>query len=1229
AHEQDMVIIANDPVYRNALYGSTAMNVGKVYPRHVNRNSSLCEPEQLACYPSGVASIRRQHTTSESGEYPTAHTLDEPGPSSDDSTDTAEDVPEELELLHLPNSDVPMTAENTIFPYLFPHGTGHFIPPPGRQSFVGEFGQYLKNRLSCLFSPFTLVQEYILMMYQILIVMQYTTSQRKFTLTDAYKRRRITHPNESEEKCIRHLIKYKVPGTIDFSPQWWRIKVNQINALTKESGMPDYFLTLTVDNITELKWDEYKQMDDILAELNNLREDRGAYKLKMNNCQAEAAVLFHHRVTNFMNYFILGGMKRLGEITKYTCRYEMQGRQAVHAHILLWSTPESVARYSNQIQRDILLDEGPDGTLQRPDPATNPGKYKLHQIICRKQIHNCNGKCLRRGGCKLHFPHGIHLGDIELDELNNSYDYYCPNYESRNVVEYDPLLLMSWNGHMNLKRVTHSQLSFYVCKYTMKSEPTGKLEVNGEVERQLNMARIDPAVVKVVNAATQSQPVSHVEASLQCLGIPVADMRMKHDGRWIKCPFLYIRTEPQEIRRTMLSCSNGVITPHMDYYENRPDLPEMEHITYPEYFRTYRVLKKRLQGEDLYVGQDKKNRFVYRHKCPQIVHFTNHPPTSLPEGFFYNLLLSTVSFRMEGTLLTEGSYFKKCQALGMVDSDEDLERDVSLKLTQHLQQYYRDYNITKYCILTDVAKLREYYKTGANVKDRDDRTTAFQTDQFPESHLALQCPVPLNEDQQNVFDALCRSNFTGLHVINGGPGTGKTFLINKIIQYCTQELKQRVLVTASTGAAARNLPDGSTLHSALSIGPGYKRSILHSTIRTESKQYAICQSSKVLIIDEAFMLTGNFLQTALAKYASVDPHASRVEDVFTTKAVILVGDPNQLPPICHCKSVRSSSAEDGDHHKSDNQSSIQDLAASVCTSCLTERCHYFQYATQHTMHISERQRQDPEFAEFLQNMLHAPPTQADIERVLGHCVLRPDRDGTLGQDEYDTACNETWIQFMSQPGAISLHAHLKKVAYFNTAALHAQFPRYDIIPVDMVSNYEDIARVDDKAARQKKEWCFSEKFHSLQKIAIGCSVVCTQNFGSLANPVFNGDRGIVTSITRKRDSPSIQTIHVLFHGHDVPVGITRKQEEIKFDGHQFVRKTFPLMLAKAMTIHRCQGASITGTTLMDFRDLFAPGMGYVMLSRKTSREGLKLTALPTPRQLTIVKHLLSDRHGPA
>lgn len=777
---------------------------------------------------------------------------------------------------------------------------------------------------------------------------------------------------------------------------------------------------------------------------------------------------------------------------------------------------------------------------------------------------------------------------------------------------------------MCLKRVTHSELSFYVCKYTLKSEPTGQLVVNGDVEKQLNMARIDPAVVKVVNAATQSQPVSHVEASLQCLGIPVADIRMKFDGQWIKCPFLYIRTEPQEVRRTMLSSSNGIITPHMDYYENRPDLPEMENITYPEYFRRYRVLKKQLQGKDLYVGRDKKNRFVYRHKCPQIVHFTNHPPTSLPEGFFYNLLLSSVPFRMEGTLLNEGSYFKKCQALGLVDSDDDLEGGVSLKLIGHLQQYYRDYNITKYCILADVAKLREYYKTGANVRDRDDRTKAFQTDQFPESHLTLQCPLPLNGDQQHVFDALCRSNFTGLHVINGGPGTGKTFLINKIIQHCTQVLKQRVLVTASTGAAARNLPGGSTLHSALSIGPGYRRSIVHSTIRTESKQYALCQSSKVLIIDEAFMLTGNFLQTALTKYASVDPNASRVEDVFRTKAVILVGDPNQLPPICHCKSGGASTSEEED---SEDQATVADLAGSICTNCLTEKCHYFQYATQHTLQISERQRRDPEFAEFLQNMLHGPPTQAEIERVLGDCVLRPDRDCTMDQAQYDKACNTMWIEFMSQPGAISLHAHLKKVAYFNTSALQVQFPRYDIIPVDMISNYDDIAKLNNTAARQKKAWCFSEKFHSLQKIAIGCSVVCTQNLASLSIPVFNGDRGIVTSITRKRDSPSIQTIHVLFDGHDTPVGITRKQEEIKYDGHQFVRKTFPLMLAKAMTIHRCQGSSMTGPTLMDFRDLFAPGMGYVMLSRKTSRQGLALTALPTPEQLTIVKHLLPNPEG--
>jgi len=62
--------------------------------------------------------------------------------------------------------------------------------------------------------------------------------------------------------------------------------------------------------------------------------------------------------------------------------------------------------------------------------------------------------------------------------------------------------------------------------------------------------------------------------------------------------------------------------------------------------------------------------------------------------------------------------------------------------------------------------------------------------------------------------------------------------------------------------------------------------------------------------------------------------------------------------------------------------------------------------------------------------------------------------------------------------------------------------------------------------------------------------------------------------------------------------------EAHFQGHTFVQHMFPLILAYAMTAHRCQGATLTGTTILHVKDTFAPAILYVMLSRATSRDKL-------------------------
>ena len=52
------------------------------------------------------------------------------------------------------------------------------------------------------------------------------------------------------------------------------------------------------------------------------------------------------------------------------------------------------------------------------------------------------------------------------------------------------------------------------------------------------------------------------------------------------------------------------------------------------------------------------------------------------------------------------------------------------------------------------------------------------------------------------------------------------------------------------------------------------------------------------------------------------------------------------------------------------------------------------------------------------------------------------------------------------------------------------------------------------------------------------------------------------------------------------------------------RKQFPLILAYAVTIHKCQGLSLNNAIIDLSNKVFSPGLAYVALSRVRSLEGL-------------------------
>uniref|UniRef100_A0A1X7T6R9 ATP-dependent DNA helicase n=1 Tax=Amphimedon queenslandica TaxID=400682 RepID=A0A1X7T6R9_AMPQE len=121
----------------------------------------------------------------------------------------------------------------------------------------------------------------------------------------------------------------------------------------------------------------------------------------------------------------------------------------------------------------------------------------------------------------------------------------------------------------------------------------------------------------------------------------------------------------------------------------------------------------------------------------------------------------------------------------------------------------------------------------------------------------------------------------------------------------------------------------------------------------------------------------------------------------------------------------------------------------------------------------------------------------------------------------------------------------------------------------------------------------------------------------------NGALGTVQSISETR-------ITVKFDRITDPCEIEKVKRKFMVMKNVFVyRSQFPLILAFAVTIHKCQGLSLDNAIIDLSENVFSAGMAYVALSRVRTLSGVHLTCF-NPKSLMVsscsTKEINSRKH---
>ena len=434
----------------------------------------------------------------------------------------------------------------------------------------------------------------------------------------------------------------------------------------------------------------------------------------------------------------------------------------------------------------------------------------------------------------------------------------------------------------------------------------------------------------------------------------------------------------------------------------------------------------------------------------------------------------------------------------------------------------------------------------------------------------------------------CGQKLDGYRVfLSGCGGTGKSHvvrLIQRDMAYLLQHVLRPepdqpiVLVTAPTGSAAYNI-GGSTVHSALCINDRTRGSVSYER---KCMMQVKLEHLMLLVTDEVSMIGFDFFQRMNEVVTSVK---GLTGGDWGNICVLTVGDLFQLPPVA------SAPVYSMPHRVN----SLNDLAPNG-----------WEQFKLHELTEVMRQR-DIEFVSALNKIrVQQPDISSSEELMLMSRELTIPRD----DDRYPHTAMHVYAQNMYCDEWNEYMLHRLHGPMFSNVAIDSK--------KDTSTNLANIMFSDKPRD--------TGNLRQILRLKIGARVMLTTNV-DVSDGLTNGSMGTVVHIVHDSSTAKMKAVLVKFDGANVGINarngsvyknidplavpITKGQATFTLSGRKScnaLRAQFPLTLAWAVTIHKCQGLTLPEVVvdMSPEKGKFSPGQAYVAFSRVRSLEKLHI-----------------------